>query len=161
MSRQNPAAYVAILEYVVRHSCVTRYGAMKSLGLSSGSAYHVLQQLVARGVLVRYDFGAAVVYCRPGVSQNAALEHVLSAYGIKLQRLKKTLADIVAGAKSKVIRIYPAKLAPGKPLAARLVALYIMRLLDGAVLDKTSWRSSGVRESLLIDVQKARRRLGL
>jgi hypothetical protein len=161
MSRQNPAAYVAILEYVVRHDCITRYGAMRELGLASGSAHYVLQQLAARGVLARYNFDAVVVYCRPGIDQSAALERALSVYGIKPQRLRKALADIVAGAKSRVIRIYPAKLAPGRPVIARLVALYITRLLDGAVLAREGWRSSGVRESLLIDVQKARRRLGL
>ncbi len=163
--RSTKAAAAKIMEYLQTHKCITR-GQATRLGISFASAYYILRSMAESGLLVRFNMykwatGDYAVYCLPDADARTAVEVALKSAGVIPRTILDRLRKIVAGAKTRVVRIAPAALLGEdyKPPAALTAAKeYVKLLLDGSVLGEEEIRRK--RTVLVVDVEKARQRLG-
>ncbi|MGC9051878.1 hypothetical protein [Pyrobaculum sp.] len=163
--RSTKAAAAKIMEYLQTHKCITR-GQAARLGISFASAYYILRSMAESGLLVRFNMyrwatGDYAVYCLPDADVRTAVEAALKSAGVIPRFVLNRLREIIAGAKTRVIRIAPASLLGEsyKPPAALTAAKeYVKLLLDGSVIGEEEIRRR--RTALVIDVAKARQRLG-
>jgi hypothetical protein len=165
MWRSTRSAMEKILQYLQTHRCITK-GQAARLGIPPASAYYLLQNMVEFGLLVRHSLykwatGDYAVYCLPDADARTAVEAALKSAGVIPRSVLDRLREIVAGAKTRVIRIAPAALLGEgykPPIALHAVKKYVKLLLDGSVLGEEEIRRR--RTALVVDVAKARQRLG-
>jgi len=158
----------SVVDYILKNTCVVRRQIERALSMSYTRVIDLLDDLAESDARIKkYSVGRVIVYCVNGVDRRTAVEHALRYFTINPRRVLSNLIRLIGGAKSRMIRLYAAQLIDDDRLNSVMLSVlneYIRLMLNDAIISSYVRYTSSQkvrRIYYVVDVQKARRALGL